>query len=46
MPSLLPVIQAGLPTGVVEPFAQRVARSATPLVRATLTDLQINLGKL
>ncbi|NND96517.1 MAG: radical SAM/Cys-rich domain protein [Pirellulaceae bacterium] len=30
----------------MEPFAQRVARSATPLVRATLTDLQINLGKL
>ena len=46
MSSLLPVIDAGLPTGVVEPFAQRVQREGGPLVRTTLTDLQINLGKL
>ena len=46
MSSLLPVIQAGLPTGIVEPFGQRVQKSGGPLVRQTLTDLQINLGKL
>ncbi len=46
MPSLLPVIDAGLPTGIVDPFAHRVSREAGPLVRHTLTDLQINLGKL
>ncbi len=45
-PSLLPVIDAGLPTGVVEPFGRRVSQSASPLVRHTLTELQINLGKL
>ena len=46
MSSLLPIIDAGLPTGVVEPFGSRVARDAMPMVRHTLTDLQINLGKL
>jgi radical SAM/Cys-rich protein len=46
MSSLLPVIDAGLPTGMVEPFAQRVGRENGPLVRRALTDLQINLGKL
>lgn len=46
MSSLLPVIDAGLPTGIVDPFAQRVGREGHPLVRHTLTDLQINLGKL
>ena len=46
MPSILPVIDAGLPTGIVEPFAERIAWEAEPLTRATLTDLQINLGKL
>ncbi len=46
MSSLLPVIDAGLPTGVVEPFADRVAREEESLVRHALTDLQINLGKL
>ncbi len=46
MSSLLPVIDAGLPTGVVEPFSQRVTRAGGPLVRHALTDLQINLGKL
>ncbi|WP_145416095.1 arsenosugar biosynthesis radical SAM (seleno)protein ArsS [Planctomycetes bacterium K23_9] len=44
--SLLPVIDAGLPTGVVEPFGQRLSRTGTSLVRHTLTELQINLGKL
>ena len=46
MASILPVIDAGLPTGIVEPFATRVAREAVPLTRDKLTDLQINLGKL
>ncbi len=46
MSSLLPVIDAGLPTGIVEAFSERVARGGKPLVRGTLTDLQINLGKL
>ncbi|MGI9473987.1 MAG: arsenosugar biosynthesis radical SAM (seleno)protein ArsS [Rubripirellula sp.] len=46
MSSILPVIDAGLPTGIVEPFSERVAREGEPLRRVTLTDLQINLGKL
>ena len=46
MSSILPVIDAGLPTGIVEPFSQRVQREGGPLVRSSLTDLQINLGKL
>ena len=46
MSSLLPVIDAGLPTGVVEPFAQKMSRGSGPLQRSALTDLQINLGKL
>ncbi len=46
MSSLLPVIDAGLPTGVVEPFSQRVSKDGRPLVRHALTDLQVNLGKL
>ncbi len=46
MTSLLPVIDAGLPTGVVEPFAQRVCGNGRSLLRHSLTELQINLGKL
>lgn len=46
MSSLLPVIDAGLPTGVVEPFGKRVSRLGTPFDRRSLTDLQVNLGKL
>ncbi len=46
MSSLLPVIEAGLPTGIVEPFSQRVEREGVSPVRDRLTDLQINLGKL
>mgnify|MGYP003662916036 CR=1 FL=1 len=46
MSSLLPVIDAGLPTGIIEPFGRRVARDASPMVRHQLTELQINLGKL
>ena len=46
MSSLLPVIDAGLPTGVVEPFAKRLSREGQTLGRDRLTDLQINLGKL
>ncbi len=44
--SLLPIIDAGLPTGVVEPFARRIEREQRSLVRSSLTQLQINLGKL
>ncbi len=46
MSTLLPIIHAGLPTGVVEPFGERVRREGQSLVRETLADLQINLGKL
>lgn len=46
MSSLLPVIDAGLPTGIVEPFANRVSRDGGALVRDRVSDLQINLGKL
>jgi radical SAM/Cys-rich protein len=46
MSSYLPVIDAGLPPGMVEPFSQRVQREVGPLVRLDLTDLQVNLGKL
>jgi radical SAM/Cys-rich protein len=46
MNSLLPVINSGLPTDVVEPFAERVSREAEPLRRGAVTELQINLGKL
>lgn len=46
MSSLLPVIDSGLPTGMVEPFSDRVRREGGPLVRHSLTDLQLNLGKL
>ena len=45
MSSLLPIIDAGLPTGVVEPFSQRVLREGRSPLRGTITDLQINLGK-
>jgi radical SAM/Cys-rich protein len=46
MKSLLPVINSGLPTDLVQPFAARVARDATPLRRRSVEQLQINLGKL
>lgn len=46
MKSLLPVINSGLPTNLVQPFAARVARDATPLRRRSVQQLQINLGKL
>lgn len=46
MKSILPVINAGLPTDLVQPFAARVARDATPLKRNLVSQLQINLGKL
>ena len=46
MSSLLPVIDAGLPTGIVEPFGKRTQGEGVPLVRHQLTELQINLGKL
>lgn len=46
MKSLLPVINTGLPTDLVQPFAARVARDATPLRRGLVQQLQINLGKL
>ena len=43
---LLPILEIGLPTGIVKPFAKQVATDVGPLVRTSLTDLQINLGKL
>ncbi len=46
MSSILPIIDTGLPTGIVEPFAARVGRDAETLIRDSLTELQINLGKL
>jgi radical SAM/Cys-rich protein len=46
MKSLLPVINTGLPTQLVQPFAARVAREATPLRRGSVRQLQVNLGKL
>ena len=46
MSSILPIIDAGLPTGIVEPFAAKVGREAETLFRGRLTELQINLGKL
>ena len=35
-----------MPSGVVEPFGQRLSRCSQSLRRHTLSDLQINLGKL
>jgi radical SAM/Cys-rich protein len=46
MSSSLPVVDVGLPTGIVEAFARRVHRESGPLVRQRVTELQINLGKL
>ncbi len=46
MSSLLPIIDAGLPTGIVEPFAERVLRDASLMRRRSISQLQINLGKL
>lgn len=46
MKSLLPVINQGLPTNLVQPFAARVAREGAALRRSSVTQLQINLGKL
>lgn len=46
MTSLLPIIDAGLPTGVIEPFADRIAQQTGDFSRRALTELQINLGKL
>ncbi|MCC9599653.1 arsenosugar biosynthesis radical SAM protein ArsS [Stieleria sp. JC731] len=46
MKSLLPVIDAGKPTNLVIPFAERSRRDALPMVRQSLRQLQINVGKL
>ncbi len=46
MKSVLPVINSGVPTGIVQPFAARVAAEAAPMRRGRLTELQINVGKL
>ncbi len=43
---LLPVVDRGLLTGMVEPFAKHIAATNGSLVRTSLTELQINLGKL
>ncbi|KAA5544526.1 radical SAM/Cys-rich domain protein [Roseiconus nitratireducens] len=46
MKALLPVINAGLPSGVVQPFSDRLAAEGMTLERTAVTQLQINLGKL
>jgi radical SAM/Cys-rich protein len=47
MSELLPVIDAGLPVGIVPPFAQRLRdETGEVLQRGKVTELQINLGKL
>lgn len=43
---LLPVLNAGRPVSIVEPFSARVARDGGTLSRTSLTTLQINVGKL
>ena len=44
--TLLPVLDAALPTGVVRPFADGLAAHSIELTRHAVTELQINLGKL
>jgi radical SAM/Cys-rich protein len=44
--SILPLLDRGVQTGIVEPFADRVRRHCGTLTRVALTGLQINLGKL
>ncbi|MEL7267057.1 MAG: radical SAM protein, partial [Planctomycetota bacterium] len=46
MESLLPIIDAARPTGVVQPFVSRAEETVGGLRREKLTQLQINLGKL
>ena len=46
MSSPLPVIDAGLPEGVIQPFSDKVDGVGGPLLRDRVTDVQINLGKL
>lgn len=46
MPSSLPVIDAGLPEGIVQPFCDKVEQIGGPLLRTQIKDVQINLGKL
>ncbi|TWT53031.1 molybdenum cofactor biosynthesis protein A [Rubripirellula amarantea] len=46
MSVLLPVIDAGLPTGIVAPFGQRIRQLDGDFTRTSLANLQINLGKL
>ncbi|OYP30335.1 arsenosugar biosynthesis radical SAM (seleno)protein ArsS [Rhodopirellula sp. MGV] len=46
MNPLLPVIDAGRPTQLVQPFAKRIADEAQPMIRQAIHQLQINVGKL
>lgn len=46
MKSLLPVINHGLPTNLVQPFHRRVTADGMSMMRASVNQLQINLGKL
>lgn len=46
MKSLLPIIDSGQETGLVPSFASRILEESIEMTRHTLTDLQINLGKL
>ncbi|MEC8474053.1 MAG: arsenosugar biosynthesis radical SAM (seleno)protein ArsS [Planctomycetota bacterium] len=46
MKTLLPIIDSGSSTGLVPPFADRAKNESIEMVRHSLSDLQINLGKL
>ena len=46
MSTLLPIIDAGLPVGVIPRFDERLATLGKRLHRSQLSELQINLGKL
>ena len=46
MKSFLPIIDAGHDTGLVTPFSDRIRSDSVEMSRHSLTDLQINLGKL
>ena len=46
MKTLLPIIDSGSSTGLVPPFGDRAKNESIEMVRHSLSDLQINLGKL
>lgn len=46
MSTILPIIDAGLPTGIIDPFGKKVQETGDALTRHRVTELQVNLGKL